>query len=193
MKKRILKLGLLTMMLFTILGCEKNYDEEINNLKHKTQELDTEIKLLKENLIDNSISDFENPFSDDTINSSTPIPHDFCNTTQSIIQDIGKSWYNTKTGFAYYQIPIPVGSKLIRVDKTETSVHYICVGKKYHSNTTTKWRLNSGFSRKVGSSLRVEVTFYFNDNDCTGENSPLGEEKKGSVIAGQPFWPDEKS
>jgi len=185
MRKKLLRSVLLITILFSFIACNKNTNnKELLNAKQEITELNNELEFIRNELNELNKNQIENPFSDEKLKDSN---YNFCKSEQAIINDRKKYGYNTLTGIAYYQIPIPRGSKLTEIRKTSNSIIYACTGIDYHKDFIIKRKIRAGFSRTPGTKLNIEVIFMFDKDKCSGSNRALTERRKGSVVTGSPF------
>lgn len=183
MKAPLNKISTLLFVSFIIISCGNNTENQPNDESNKTS---------RENL-DKIMSEIEDFIEDYDISRNPTETYDFCSSKKLLVEGTDRK-YDTNFGVAYFLIPIPEGSTLRRVDKTndDNEIYYECNGKIFSNNIIYKPIFISNLRKVEGDSVKIEVNYNnFEKIDC-GDLQIEQEKKKGSVIGGEPFIPNGK-
>lgn len=183
MKAPLNKISTLLFVSFIIISCGNNTENQPNDESNKTS---------RENL-DKIMSEIEDFIEDYDISRNPTETYDFCSSKKLLVEGTDRK-YDTNFGVAYFLIPIPEGSTLRRVDKTndDNEIYYECNGKIFSNNIIYKPIFISNLRKVEGDSVKIEVNYNnFEKIDC-GDLQIEQEKKKGSVIGGEPFRGSQK-
>lgn len=119
--------------------------------------------------------------------------YDFCESEDAIFLNNSKTtnWYNTKSGSALILIPVPKGSKLIKVIRNNklNLIEYVYACYEYSKNYVIRPKFINNLSKKSGAELSINVSFIYAEDKCKNSKSlvaSVGKKDKKSTIKGQP-------